>query len=221
LKGACSFQPPGTSGSGEAYESVFVRRVHMLLGQGYSRLRPIDFANEEEEEITHRLAQSIDEYRDETSAPEWTRFFSVHPEPRVRGQGRKGKRRWRIDIRIDSSQVRPCTRICFEAKRLGPGHSVATYLGKDGLQRFIDGRYASDAAWGGMLGYVQAGTPAEWAVKIEQSLAENPSKFCLLNSSPWRSVRLASELSCTHQSGHDRKTVGSPIEIYHILLLFN
>jgi hypothetical protein len=89
------------------------------------------------------------------------------------------------------------------------------------MQCFLDGRYARDDAFAGMLGYVQAGTPEEWALKIEQAITTNAADLCLRESGHWRSERLATELSSTFRSGHDRPNVGCQIEIFHTLLLFN
>ena len=126
-----------------------------------------------------------------------------------------------MDIRIDSSEARPRARLCFEAKRLDPNHGTSDYLGSEGLERYLDGRYARDEMAAGMLGYAQAGNPADWGVKIGQAMTRDAGKVGLLKSSPWRSAQLAPELPFTYRSGHERPTVGAPIEIFHTLLLFN
>jgi hypothetical protein len=198
-----------------------VRRAHKLLGRGYTTLKPRDFARAEEEDITGELVDAVDAVLDEANPPRWFRFFSVHGEPRVRDQARKGKKCRRLDIRMDSSQTSPRARFCFEAKRLGPNHGTSIYLGNEGLQRYLDGRYARTQMSAGMLGYVQAGNPADWATKIGQAMTNDANKVGLLESSPWRSEPLATELPFTYRSGHQRPSVGAPIEIFHTLLLFN
>lgn len=72
-----------------------------------------------------------------------------------------------------------------------------------------------------MLGYVQAGTPGEWVLKIEQAMGKDALKLGLRDASPWRTERLADNLEFTYCSGHDRPTIGLPIEVFHTLLLFN
>jgi hypothetical protein len=71
-----------------------------------------------------------------------------------------------------------------------------------------------------MLGYVQAGAPNDWAMRIEHAMGKEATKLGLRNASPWRAERLADGLF-TYCSGHDRPTLGNPIEIFHTLLLFN
>ena len=220
MKERSHFQPPGVSANGKAYADVFPRRVHELLALGYAMLTPTDFACAEEEHITGELVDAIDDVLDFTP-PAWAGSFSVHEEPRERHQTRKGKGRKRLDIRLDSSEVRPRARLRFEAKRLGPHHGISIYLGNEGIQRFLDGRYARNDPIAGMLGYVQARAPGDWALKIEQAMGEDAKKLGLRDASPWRSERLADGLEFTYRSGHDRPIVGHPIEIFHTLLLFN
>jgi hypothetical protein len=221
LKDRSYYQPRGISANSKPYAETFVRKVHRLLGQGYAILNPADFSSAEEEDITGELVRAIETVLDNTGVPRWTRWFSVHEEPRVHDAARRGKRRLRLDIRIDSSQDRPRARMCFEAKRLGSHHGVSVYLGSEGLQCFLDGRYARKDSYAGMLGYVQAGKPDEWAAKIEQAMNGDPAKYCLHKSGRWRRERLVAELSSTYRSGHDRPSVGYPIEILHTLLLLN
>jgi hypothetical protein len=200
LKERSHFQPPGVSANGKAYTDVFVRRVHTLLALGYAMLTPTEFIYAEEEHITGELVAAIEDVLD-SAPPVWAGPFSVHEEPRERHQSRKGKGRKRLDIRLDSSEVTPRARLRFEAKRLGPHHGTSVYLGDEGIQRFLDGRYARHDPIAGMLGYV--------------------AKLGLRSASPWRAERLADGLQFTYCSGHDRPTIGEPIEIFHTFLLFN
>lgn len=209
------------SANGKAYADVFVRRVHTLLALGYAMLTPTDFVRAEEEHITGELVDAIQGVLDDSATPAWADRYSVHEEPRERHQTQKGKGRKRLDIRLDSSEVRPRARLRFEAKRLGPNHGASVYLGGEGIQRFLDGRYARNDPVAGMLGYVQAGNPGDWALKIEQGISRDATKLGLRRSSPWRAERLTDGLQFTYCSGHDRLTVGHPIEIFHTLLLFN
>jgi len=188
---------------------------------GYDSLTPNEFSDAQEEDITGELTRAIDSVLDSANAPEWVDSFSVHEEPRIHSSGRKGKSRRRLDIRIDSSMVRPRSRLRFEAKRLGPNHGVSKYLGTDGLQCFLDGRYARDDSTGGMLGYVQKGTCKEWAQKIGTSITKESKELRLTNTGSWRSIRIANEAPFTYHSEHNRPTVGKPIEICHTLLCFN
>lgn len=221
MKDRGAYQPTGVSASGRAYEKVFVKRAHKLLGLGYATLTPGHFACAEEEDISGELVHAVDTVLDQTNLPSWFRWFSVHEESRVHDPARKGKKCRRLDIRIDCAETRPRPRMCFEAKRLGPNHGVSVYLGSEGLQRFLDGRYARNHMAAGMLGYVQAENPAVWASKIKEAMANVATTVRPLKSSPWRSEALVPELQFTYRSGHGRPGVGSPIEIFHTLLVFN
>ena len=221
MRGRAHYQPRGVSASGKPYTEAFVRRVHELVGKGYAKLKPSEFCCSAEEDITGELVRAIEALLDDIAAPQWTRWFSVHEDPRIHDAERKGKRRLRLDIRIDSSQELPRSRMRFEAKRLGQGHGVSVYLGTDGIHCFLDGRYAREDRCAGMLGYVQKGRADEWAAGIEQAMKADSAKLHLRSSGGWRSVRLVANLSSTYRSGHDRPSVGQPIEIFHTLLLFN
>jgi len=222
LRDGSYYQPRGLSTHGESYATTFIRRVHTLLGKGYARLpNPAALACAEEEDITGQLVWAIEAVLEDVGEPSWTRMFSVHEEPRVHSSDRRGKRRRRLDIRIDSSQELPRSRMRYEAKRLGPCHGVPVYLGTEGIQRFLDGRYAAEAPCAGMLGYVQSGKPDAWAVKIEKTMNRCSAKLCLRKSCSWRKERLVRELSWTYCSEHVRPKNRSPIEIFHTLLLFN
>ena len=221
MRDRSSYQLPGASANGTAYAETFVRRTHKLVGRGYASLRPADFARAEEEDITGELVRAVETVLDDALAPRWMRWFSIHEEPREHDPARRGKRRLRLDIRIDTSQTRPRARMRFEAKRLGPNHGTSVYLGKEGIQCFLDGRYARDDTFAGMLGYVQEGSPDEWAVKIEQAMKSDAAKLCLRPSGCWHREKLLAGPSSTYRSAHNRPTVGQPIKIFHTLLLFN
>jgi len=200
---------------------VFVKRVHQLLGRGYAAMTPSDFASAEEEHITGELVKAIDAFLDDANAPRWTRSFSIHEDPPIHDKKRTGKRRLKLDIRIDSSQTSPRSRMRFEAKRLGPNHGVGVYLGVEGIQRIIDGRYARNDSVAGMLGYVQKDTPDDWAKKIEKAMGEETAALGVTASGQWAPRQITRELAWTYRSIHDRPGVGPTIEILHTLLLFN
>jgi hypothetical protein len=221
LRGNSGYQSSGEFAYGKAYEDVFIRRVHQLLGMGYSTMPSHELSKAQEEDITGELVRAIDCILDRSNAPQWIDLFSIHEEPRIHDPKRKGKSRRRLDIRIDSSEIRPRSRFRFEAKRLGPNHSVSKYLGTDGLQCFIDGRYAREDSSGGMLGYVQEGTCKEWAQKIETSITRNSEKLSLTKTGTWHSVKISNDVPFTYRSEHHRPHLGHPIEIIHTLLSFN
>lgn len=128
--------------------------------------------------------------------------------------GRSGKHRQKVDIRIVSAINQPRARLLFEAKRLctKPAHPVSVYLGPKGLGCFTAGEYAHDQPDGGMLGYVQSETEAQWLVQIEQRL----KKTGTLKSGP-SAVPTIPNCVC---SEHERPSVGDSINIFHTLLKF-
>lgn len=213
MKSRAFYQPPGVSSTGTDYEEIFITQAHKLVALGYESLIPQDYVDTEEETITGALVSAIRHLCDNPSAPAWLDVFNVREELPVNTPHLTGKRRPIVDIEIEYSQYRPRPRLSFEAKRLGPKHGGPAYLGAEGLGRFLTGKYAADSRAGAMLGYVQQGQPAEWAKKIGQAIAKNATQLALRPSSPWSPHPLAPRLRHTYRSGHDRPTLGSPIEI--------
>ena len=148
-------------------------------------------------------------------------FFSPHEEPRVHDRLRKGKRRRKVDLRVDSSLSRPRTRFSFEAKRLGKHHPVGKYLGEDGMGCILTGAYARDDDEAGMLGYVQSRTLQQWADKIRSTLETDPSRYNMPKHGRFSSVEIVDGLDHTYRSNHDRPFVGRRVSIFHTLLQFN
>ena len=216
-----SLPQPASSDVQSAYQSIVLRRVHQLLKLGYGRLDSSAYRSAQEEVISGDLADAIDGLLDETSSPSWMDFFSVHSEAPVTAPRRKGKRRRRVDIRIDSALRRPRTRFPFESKRLCEGHSVATYLGEYGLGRFLQGDYARSEDTAGMLGFVQSREPAEWAQDIGRTLVESPGHYLVVEQRNWRHASVVDGLEHTYCSTHRRHSINRPIDIYHTLLDFS
>ena len=221
MKQRRAYQPPSTSANWQTYAGAFVRNVYELLALGYARLSPTGFADAQEEEITGALAEAIDKVLDDPAAPEWVSLYSLHEEPPIHDRKRKGRRRRRLDLRIDSSELRPRHRFPFEAKPLGRNHRVGVYLGLKGLGRFVDGRYGRDSASGGMLGYVQDGEPNVWAGKIGAAMCRRAADLHVAGGCSWQRETIIPQLQHTYRSMHRRPSVGASITIYHCLLQFN
>ena len=211
---------PGRSDNTPDYRQTALVRVHQLLRLGYERLDRSACRAAHEENISGDLADAIDRVLDGGARP-WMDFFAVYNEAPVRDPRRKGKRRRKVDIRIDSAESRPRTRFAFEAKRLGDRHGVREYLGEDGLGRFLRGDYAANEDLGGMLGYVQSGAPIRWAGRIAQSLTDRSKDYYVVEGGNWQSSRLVDGLEHTYRSTHSRQRVRRPIDIYHTLLDFS
>jgi len=220
-----SYQRRGASDNRSDYEQLFIRRVHDLVKLGYDRLCSSAYATEEETVITGDLAEAIEgilEYPNE----DWMRFYRVYDDPPIneliQATRRKGKRRRRVDIKLDSSEVSPYTRFYFEAKRLGKGNPVSRYLGAKGLGCFLSGSYAGAERRGGMLGYVQSDDEQTWAAKIEKALASSPKSFGLqAQRNNFRLCQISAQLHHTYVSAHRRTTDGKRLQIYHSFLIFH
>lgn len=225
MKSPRSYQRRVASANRRDYEPLFIRRVHELVKLGYDRLCPSAYATEEETVITGDLAEAIEgilEYPNE----DWMRFYRVYDDPLInepiQGTRRKGKGRRRVDIKLDSSEVSPYTRFCFEAKRLGKRNPVSKYLGANGLGCFLSGSYAWAERRGGMLGYVQSDDEQTWAAKINKKMASSPKSFNLqAQKNNFRLYRISAQLHHTYVSEHRRTTDGKRLQIYHSFLLFH
>jgi len=216
---ASRLQPDGFSSNSVYLRSVFVRRVHQLVLLGYDRLMPSMYEKAQEPSITGDLVEAIDQVLSERDEP-WMSMFSVHDDPPINDGRRKGKRRKRVDLRIDSGAVRPRARFRFESKRLGRRHTVKIYLGTDGLGCFLRGDYAREEDQAGMLGYVQRGTLGDWGKRIAQEFAKAPGLYEVNSETPFSIGSMRSTASQAYHSRHRRAAVGRPILIDHILLIF-
>lgn len=215
--------PSGRSGNADHFRALFRRRVFSLLYWGYQRLDAAEYQASEETDITGELRDAVQQVLEDRALPppSWARAFFIREEDPLSSPHRKGKRRKRIDLQFEFSAPHARVRFDIEAKRLSKGNSeVGEYLGPKGLGEFIAGNYASGDLDGGMLGYVQTGTPEEWAVKIEAGMTKRKSELLVLTGGSWRAVELASGLQHCYSSAHQRPTVGKPISIFHSLLDF-
>jgi len=86
--------------------------------------------------ITGDLVNAIDSVLSERIEP-WMSMFSVHDDPPIHDRKRKGKRRRRVDLRLDSGEFSPRARFQFECKRLDGRHTIKIYLGFEGLGCFL------------------------------------------------------------------------------------
>ncbi|MEZ6080535.1 MAG: hypothetical protein R3C56_34150 [Pirellulaceae bacterium] len=83
------------------------------------------FSTFDEEDITGELTAEMNSAIEDAAAPRWCNQFFVHEEVRVNQQGKLGKRRKRVDIEIESSNVRPADVVgttCASAKCICKEH---------------------------------------------------------------------------------------------------
>lgn len=209
----------GHSDNAPIYWQAFRAQVFTFLNMGYKCLNVAELKDADEPDITGALARVLDEIIDKPTSPSWVRFLAVHDDPPIHSSSRHGKRRPRSDLRIDKTGghgLRP--RYTFEAKRLCRKNKIGDrqYLGKDGIGMFTNGIYALNAFEAGMLGYIQDGSVADWASKIEKRLGKDST---LTRDGQWTRKGVIAELESYH-SRHERQAIGTPITIFHILLLF-
>jgi len=203
------------------YQDAFVKKCHALIALGYAKLDRTSLRTAEEPVITGELVKAIKNVLEEDDAPGWMAHFYLADDPPQNAPGRMGKSRRRVDIEFErggSRGVRP--RLHFEAKRLYKSSSVSAYLGDEGLSLFVTGEYAALQDAGGMIGYVQLGTPADWIERIRQALAAEPARFGFKDPPGLLSAILDSMLELPQISNHDRAAIGRPIAIYHTFLRF-
>ena len=206
----------GRSDSVQIYRRSFVERVHQLIAAGYSQLDRVTLNNQEEPAITGFLVREIRCYIESPTAPSWATHFTVHDDPPIESPGAAGKSRPRVDIEMERVQAGPRPRFQFEAKRLHTGASVSEYVGENGLQSFLSGRYAATHRDAGMLGYVQTRSVQDWLVRIQRKMDTTRSKLFLdAQGVVWQS-RTDPLLAHSYSSLHQRP--GMPIRIHHTFL---
>ena len=216
-----SLRPHGTSSStnSDLLRRVFVRRVHELVLLGYARMNHSAYAKSQEPVITGDLVNAIDSVLSERIEP-WMSMFSVHDDPPISDGKRKGKRRRRVDLRLDSGEFIPRARFQFECKRLGRRHTVKVYPGSEGLGCFLRGDYATEDDQAGMIGYVQSGSLSDWGTRIEKELMKSPDVYALVPKTEFVAGMPRSATCHKHHSQHHRTTLGRVIIIDHMLLTF-
>ena len=200
----------------DAYDYGFRRDAHQLLAWGYQDALQQINCNLEEEEITGLIVEAMREKLKDTTIPE--RFYdrySVGEEKPLAVDGRTGKRRFKLDIVIESNvprKLRP--EYIFEAKRLRKnGYPISKYLGKDGLQCFGKGVYASQYSEAAMVAYLQSDTASYWEKELKRTI--NNDLSC--TKQPSKKVPVIESIPNVWVSEHEREQ-SSPIIVYHIFL---
>ncbi len=212
----------GKSALADEFQTSFLRNALELLLIGYENLPTSDRSKWQEEEITGELCREIQEYLDMPDSPGWTRRYSLHEDPPVHSSYRKGKKRRRIDFRIEETHRRPRHKFGVEAKRLrSDSHNVGKYCGQDGMGCFVSGEYSSQQNIGGMLGYVQSGTVDQWESKVGAKIKKDAKTLHVRNGRTWENASGANPINQCHLSEHDRPSLNKPILIYHLMLNFS
>src|SRR6266478_7524541 len=107
-----------------------------LLKLGHAKLHPASFSGAQEEEITGKLKEAIENVIEAAlDAPPWVERYTVYDEEKPSGTSKVGKKRPRIDITIKRRwKLRKAhPRFHFEAKRLKPDNRMSPYFGREGI----------------------------------------------------------------------------------------
>jgi len=206
----------------EDYRRIFRRQVFQLLKWGYDRLNAAIYQTSEEEDITGDLVKELDEITQDRSYPHWVGNLYICEDPRVNVDGRKGKRRQKIDIEFVRVQQGPRPCFYFEAKRLSAGThaTIGKYLGSEGLGEFLAGNYGREVNEAGMVGYIQSHTPDYWAGKIKNKLITDPHAYQVGPDGCWTKKKIIKGLEHCYRTDHYRTIGKSPITMFHCFLVF-
>jgi hypothetical protein len=142
--------------------------AHQLLAWSYSDTRSRLARAKDEYEMTGLLAEGMDARINSPETAERFMLYSIHNERPTSPKGQLGKKRPKLDIQIGHCGVKPKPYFTFEAKRLrddancSASRTMRTYLGADGIMRFISGHYAPESVEAAMLGCIQAHDAEFW-----------------------------------------------------------
>lgn len=199
------------------YGKLMREQVHQLISWGFEDARHrIISDNIEEPSITGFIADAINNRFRRLDSPDWCYYYSVKDDPPVEKEGADGKRRPRVDLIMEANfNGRP--EYMFEAKRLRKnGFGVSKYIDSEGMGCFIDGLYAKRYREAAMLGYIQSDSLEYWQDKIKSAIDKASDKLCL--KPPQRDTKVIDAFPHEWISEHERKSIGRPIAIYHIIL---
>jgi hypothetical protein len=200
-----------------SYDYGFRRDAHQLLAWGYQDALAEIHCNLQEEEITGLIAEAMEKRLDNPSTPEKFDRYSIDEEKPIAVEGRKGKKRRRLDLVVVSGHSRPRPKYIFEAKRLRKNSCpVGEYVGKEGLQCFLEGTYASQYPEAAMIGYFQSDTASYWESELKRRFDGDPNNDLRIIQS-LQKVQVLSSMTDVWVGEHERIT-GVAIVVYHILL---
>ena len=108
----------------------------------------------------------------------------------------------------------------FEAKKLDDSGKYADLIShEDGLGRFLRRVYGRKDAAGGLLGYVQLGTPEAHAELVRTAIAGNPGKYRVTKNGDWAVATWKNGPKCSFRAIHSRDG-GAAILIFYSFLSF-
>ena len=191
-----------------------------LLKLGHGKLDAASFAASQEEDITGKLKESIESLIEvDFDAPAWVDRYTVYDEEKPSATPKLGKRRPRIDITIKRHwKLRePHPRFRFEAKRLKTDNRISPYFGKEGIGCFLRGFYPLTHPEAGMIGYVQAGTLADWQQRLGNYANKKSGRLRVVKGGEWKNFKCALPYSSVTEHKHP---AFPKVTIIHLLLPF-
>ncbi len=205
----------------QSYVEVLRKHAHWLIAEGYGRMDSAAFAQAQEPAITGELVREMRAFLELDSAPAWVVYYAIHDDPPLDVDGKRGRSRPRVDIEFERVVAGSRPRLRFEAKRLcsATGHTVAGYLGPEGLGCFLSGKYPSTHGEAGMLGYVQSEDETTWAQLIASRLSRDGAQLGAVPP-PFKPERIHAVLLHTYVSHHLLKPAAHHLLVYHVLLRF-
>lgn len=114
--------------------------------------------------------------------------------------------------------------LCLEAKRLnavvsGVNRSLADEYVKEGMQRFVDGKYARFVRHGGMLAYVLDGNTNRAIQNIENNVIKRRSELHMEDNSNLAPSTIRPSDSRIKETWHHRAHEKSIFRIHHLFLV--
>ena len=199
----------------DAYNNKFRQDAHQLVAWGYKDALSQIYSDLVEEEITGLIVEAIEKRLDDPYTPERFERYSIDEEKPIAVEGRKGKRRRRLDLVVVSGYFRPRPKYIFEAKRLRKnGYPIGKYVGEGGLQCFVQGVYASEHPEAAMIGYLQSDDAIYWETELNRSFKDS-SDLCIKQL--LQKAQVLFSMPDVWTSEHERED-NDPIVIYHIFL---
>lgn len=194
----------------------FKRKAHELLYVGYrnSLTTIISSKKYNEPSVTGFIREAIRDYA--FTNLEYDGFYVEENRPENSpGNVRTGSQRLLPDLIIHFAESPRLELVC-EAKRLNQRSGRSEYTGVEGMGCFTNADYATDQSEVAMLGYVETKSVAEWKEILRQHIEKKSAELEL--NSLQKDVRIIPEFTDEWQSEHERKAVGVPVKIFHILL---
>ncbi len=193
----------------------FIENVHRLLQTGYASLSEKElnhFNRCDEPTITGGLAMQIQQLIDSGKVPGISRAWCVvdnWPEAALHlslQKQPKAKKRKLPDLKFRFGGQRQALYFRFEAKRLaGSGDYADLISHEDGLGRFLRRVYGRQDEAGGLLGYVQIGTPEIHAERVRTALVMDPKKYRVSPGGEWTVATWKEGPKCSFRADHSRE----------------